>query len=142
MSSISSQQDNVDLGRRLFAVRSRLQMAQPAFAASIGLSPRAYQNYERGERELPAVALRSLYLNHQVSPVWLLTGEEDHSIDGSLDGAKLQSILEAVESRLQIMKRVLPPGKKAKLVSLLYTHLSDRTSTDPTFFDSVLGLVA
>jgi transcriptional regulator with XRE-family HTH domain len=48
--------------------------SQFEFADTLGLSARAYANYERGEREMPAALLLRLYELFNVDPVWVLTG--------------------------------------------------------------------
>lgn len=49
-------------------------VSQIEFAEKLGLAPRAYANYERGEREMPAAVLLRLYELFSIDPVWLLTG--------------------------------------------------------------------
>jgi transcriptional regulator with XRE-family HTH domain len=59
---------------RLFEVRSRLGMSQAAFAAHIGVSHRAYRNYEAGLRELPLSAFRGVVVACDLDAEWLLFG--------------------------------------------------------------------
>lgn len=74
MSKLSTEEINLQIGRRLAAVRDRARLVQTEFAERMGLSPRAYQNYERGEREVPAVVLKALYEVYGADPLWVLTG--------------------------------------------------------------------
>jgi DNA-binding transcriptional regulator YiaG len=61
-------------GTRLRSVRVGVGMNQADFATHLGFSPRAYANWERGEREMPSSLLRILYETYHVDPVWILVG--------------------------------------------------------------------
>lgn len=67
--------DSLHVGERLASLRSDYGLSQSEFATRLAISLRAYQTYERGERELPfPVALR-LNSEFGISPVWLGLGE-------------------------------------------------------------------
>lgn len=142
MSSISSENDNAGIGRRLFSVRARASLSQTAFAEALGVSPRAYQNYERGEREIPALLIRSLYLQYAIDPIWLLTGEGQNQPPSPLDMKRLQIVLEELEQRLDQLKARLVPAKKAELVMLVYNHAGTQPNPDTEFMDKLVSLVA
>ena len=65
------------MARRLVAVRQLLGLSQKDFAESIGISLRAAQNYEQGERKAPAEVLLRLARVHGVDPLWVLEGPEE-----------------------------------------------------------------
>lgn len=68
----------LEYGARLTFVRG--DMSQAKFAAKIGVHKNTLGNYERGEREVSASALRSMvYLGWNAN--WLLTGEEPKRLD-------------------------------------------------------------
>jgi transcriptional regulator with XRE-family HTH domain len=77
MSKVSSSDDNAAFGRRLTAVRATTGLSQSAFADALGLSLRAYANYERGEREAPVALFRALFERFGIDPIWLLSGADD-----------------------------------------------------------------
>lgn len=79
MSKLASDAQKRELGERLLVTRLWVYMSQGDFAKSLNTSLRAYQNYERGEREAPASLLLHLYEKHRVDPVWLLTGSPTSS---------------------------------------------------------------
>ncbi len=62
-------------GARLASLRSAAGLSQAEFAASLGLSLRAYADWERGSREAPLALYRSLLDRYGTDPAWLLTGE-------------------------------------------------------------------
>lgn len=64
------------MGAKIRAIRERSNLSQEDFAASIEVSLRAYANYERGEREVPASVLAALSRVYGVDPVWVLVGDE------------------------------------------------------------------
>lgn len=73
---LQGQIDPAEIGTRLAQVRNDLGLSQAEMADRLDISLRAYQSYERAERELPfAVAIR-LYLSFDVNPVWLALGTE------------------------------------------------------------------
>ncbi|MCO4882883.1 helix-turn-helix domain-containing protein [Paraburkholderia caribensis] len=93
-------------------------------ARQLGLSLRAYANYERGERAVPVELLRALYEQFSIDPAWLLTGDGNMILDRDvryrLDQKTLDSGLVAVaqiEARLEVP---LDPKRKARLIGLLY----------------------
>jgi transcriptional regulator with XRE-family HTH domain len=77
MSNIASTNEGLAIGRRLAAMREERRLPQKEFAAKLGVSLRAYQNYERGEREISAGLIRALYDVFGIEPVWLLIGGGD-----------------------------------------------------------------
>lgn len=68
--------DDKEVGARLSSIREGLGLSQAALAQRLEISLRAYQTYERSERELPfSVALR-LFSEFQINPLWLGLGHE------------------------------------------------------------------
>jgi transcriptional regulator with XRE-family HTH domain len=68
--------DDKAVGARLSAIREETGLSQADIAQRLGISLRAYQTYERAERELPfPVALR-LFTEFQINPLWLGLGPE------------------------------------------------------------------
>ncbi len=59
---------------RLALIRKELARTQNQMAISLGVSHRAYTNYERGEREMPAGFLLRLLRKHNYDPVWVVNG--------------------------------------------------------------------
>ena len=64
------------VGARLAEVRIDSELSQAEFATRLGVSLRAYQSYERAERELPFTFAIRLYQVFGISPVWLALGPE------------------------------------------------------------------
>lgn len=102
MRNIASTNAGVPIGRRLATAREHFGLSQKEFAAELGVSLRAYQGYERDEREVSATLLRALYSVFRISPVWLLVGDGEmlHAggeIDPSLAEAIADEFGEAVD---------------------------------------------
>jgi phage repressor protein C with HTH and peptisase S24 domain len=76
---MSSTTGDVEIGARLKALRDVAKggkpMSQGDFAESLGLSLRAYQNYERGERPVSKELIRAGMSTYGWSADWLLFGE-------------------------------------------------------------------
>jgi len=68
-----------EVGARLSAVRETSGLSQTDFAQRLGISLRAYQTYERAERELPMPVAIRLYQEFQINPLWLTLGEQGGS---------------------------------------------------------------
>ncbi|PQV44160.1 helix-turn-helix domain-containing protein [Paraburkholderia sp. BL21I4N1] len=121
MSSIT---DHVDYHQRVAQVRGHFDLSQDKMARQLGLSLRAYANYERGERAIPVELLRTLYGQFSVDPVWLLTGDGNMILERDvryrLDQKTLDSVLVSVERIEQRLEAPLDAKKKARLIGLLY----------------------
>jgi transcriptional regulator with XRE-family HTH domain len=93
MSNIASTNENAEIGGRLASVREKLRLSQRDFAAKLGVSLRAYQNYERGEREITPKLIRALYEVFRIQPVWLLLGGDNpHQDRGPIDPTLAEGI--------------------------------------------------
>ena len=120
MSKLSSEDDNLVMGRRLMAVRVASGLTQADFADKLGLSLRAYANYERGEREMPTALFRSLCETFRIDPLWQLTGPgEDPGLVG---------------------RRVL--DMKARVIRLGYEHCITKGEIDATHLREMLSVAA
>ena len=89
--------NNIEIGARLKKTRLSGQLSQEAFATALNVALRAYQNYERGEREIPATLIVALHLHFHVDPIWLLTGV-------SRRAGKTGKAVKLMEAALDILK--------------------------------------
>lgn len=115
------------VGGRLASIRKELGLSQNEFAAQVGASLRAYQNYERGESEVSAAVIRALYSKFRIRPVWILEGGEEvreRSADNAdlliLDEKLFLVVLDVIEehvarNRLEVMS-ASKMGKLAMIV--------------------------
>lgn len=113
----------------------------------LGISLRAYQNYERGEREVTKELICALLNVFGVDPVWFLTGEgEIHRCNmvvatNTIDVDLLKDVVAGLEMALRSEKKVLEPHKKAEVISLLYDmYLLDKPQQIPV--ERILRLVS
>ncbi len=129
MSNLSSDAANRAVGNRLIALRSSAGLSQKMFAERLGVSARAYQNWERGEREIPAVMLSVLYEKFRVDPMWILSGpgESPLSADARPNPELVEKLVLSVEQWLQRRRKTLPPAKKAHLMRVLYEDFLGKT---------------
>lgn len=144
MTQFASRSDNEQIGSRLAALRAHLGKTQVEMARAIEVSPRTYQNYERGEREVSATVVRSIYRAFAIDPIWLLDGEPGapkvRQPEPDID--LLQVILEEIERKLGAMKKQLVPIKKARLAALLYDHFRSQPQPDAAFIERAIRLAA
>ena len=144
MSKLSTLDANQAIGGRLAAARERTKLSQNDFAERLGISPRAYQNYERGEREVPATVLRLLYETFGVDPLWVLIGPgiDPSGRDSAVSPDLVEQIVVAVEHRLHRLRKPLSPEKKGRLIRLLYMHFQNKADFDPEAVNDYLALAA
>jgi transcriptional regulator with XRE-family HTH domain len=141
---MSSSADHGNYHQRVGQVREHLELSQDKMARQLGLSLRAYANYERGERAIPVELLRGLYEQFAVDPVWLLTGDGamifDRDVRYRLDQKTLDNVLTAVARIEQRLAVPLDAKKKARLVGLLYEQCQLLgNSADDILKDSRIG---
>ena len=110
------------LGHRLAAVRAQTGLTQGEFAESLGLSLRAYANYERGEREVPTALVQSVRQTYGIDSDWLMFGPGDEPRKAAARMVDVD-LLEAVVAALQVhlgTSRRLKPKQYAQVVRALY----------------------
>ena len=151
MGMLSSMTERFSYHERVAIVRSHLGLSQTVMAERVGLSLRAYQNYERGEREIPVVLVHALYQAFQIDPVWLLTGEGSMIAAAEarkcLDQPLLDRVVAAVEQFESGLKKPLSVEHKSRLIGLLYEKSQLLTAVagerlSPSKMRSLLKLVA
>jgi len=112
------------IASRLVELRRKDGLTQQEMASKLGVSHRAFQSYERSEREAPLVLLSCLRENFGVDLNELLTGKPS----AELDLESLRIVIESIEATLDSMHRVMAPGKKARLVVLCCELLASGTT--------------
>lgn len=144
MSKLPSPDENILIGERLAAARELQRLSQVEFAEQLGLSPRAYQNYERGERELPSTVLTALHAVFDIDPLWVLIGQSRDSRKSSAPNKAdvLEVVVVAVETHLQRVHKTMAPAKKARLIKLLYVHFQEKPKIDRTELATMLSRAA
>ena len=124
MGMLSSMHETFPYHERVGLVRAHFALSQTAMAQRVGISLRAYQNYERGEREVPVALVHALYEQFRVDPVWLLTGAGSMMLAEDqrkrLDQTLLDRVVEAVEKFEAGLKKPLSVEHKSRLIGLLY----------------------
>lgn len=144
MSKLANEQDNIAIGKRLVAVREERKLSQVEFAERLALSPRAYQNYERGEREMPTTVLTALHAEFGIDPLWVLLGSGTtvRKPQSTSKPDVLEAVVIAVEAHLQRTRKTLGPAKKARLIKVLYLQFRDRPKLDPAQLADTISLTA
>lgn len=145
MSKLSNDDDNAAMGYRLMSIRLASGLTQADFAGKLGLSLRAYANYERGEREMPTALFKSLYETLRIDPLWQLIGPgEDPVLIGRrvLDMDLMEGVIHLIEEWLTKHRRALKPDKKARLIRLGYEHCITKGEVDATHLRELLSVAA
>lgn len=105
---------------RLKLFRQRTGKSQAEIAGMMHLSLRGYQNYERGDREIPVVTLERARDHFGLNPDWVLDGVGEMYVTGTAAAAEAARIHKAVlgaapaaETDLDLLREVI--GAAAKL---------------------------
>ena len=121
------------IGARLQALRQELggpsQLTQAQMAKLMGTSLRAYQNYERDERQPQMGHLAALHAQ-RVNINWLLSGEGEpcfgtHAEQADVDPKTLSAVIAAVVRTLDEGGIALPFTDLAEVISLVYVAVTD-----------------
>lgn len=146
-----SQMDSSDLsarareamGRRLSEVRFKHSLSQADMAGKFGLSVKGYQNYEKGDREIPSSLLVGLHDQLGIDPLWVLMGVDAPELRWT--GEKLDLVSDVVlklETLLADSEYELSPERKAKLVVLLIQFSQNSKQVDEAKIADLLSLTA
>jgi transcriptional regulator with XRE-family HTH domain len=115
--------------QRLLAVRTSTGLSQQAFADALGISLRAEQNYERGNRKIPADLLLTLARRFGVDPLWVLQGPEQQfpslSPSGRLDLAILRRSIKIVRAAVSNSRRNVSDEEFAYWAVAVYQFFED-----------------
>jgi len=145
MSSIASADQNGALGQRLVTVRATTGLSQSAFADSLGLSLRAYANYERGEREMPVALFRALYETYGIDPVWLLAGPGEQPVKAAtrtMDFALVDTITQCVDAELAMMGKKLKPAMRLRILKAVYALSAEKGRLEVGSVKELLSIAA
>jgi DNA-binding XRE family transcriptional regulator len=124
-----------EIGARLTSVRG--QQSQAEFAPTVGIHKNTIGNYERGEREIGALALaRFVELGWNAN--WLLTGQGPERLDEIGQGAtavsagsqplKPETLMLALQLAGQVLEHrdlTMPPLRRAEFVTMIYDLLEE-----------------
>jgi transcriptional regulator with XRE-family HTH domain len=145
MSKLSNTKQNVAAGQRLMAIREGSGLTQEDFAKQLGLSLRAYANYERGEREIPTALFRALSEIYRIDPLWQLVGPGEQPVhigERVIDLELLEGVIQLVEEYEARNRRTLKPARKARIIRLGYEHCIAKGQVDGAHLLEMLSLAA
>lgn len=145
MSILSTDEINLAMGRRLMAVRSMCGLTQFEFADQLQISPRAYANYERGSREMPAMMFKLLRDAFDIDPLWLIEGPDDKPIlvrGRVMDMELMEEIVRMVFEWQRKQRKSLKPDKLARVIRLAYDTCADDGGLDRGRLHQMMTLAA
>lgn len=120
-------------GQRLRDIRDQMELSQKAMADRVGISPRGWQEIEKGTNPPSGdTLLKIAALGY--SPTWILTGKGNRFIDGrpsTIDPGLLERLDRIVTTTYKSVGQVLPPNKSAGEAASLYNELLEMAA-DPT----------
>ena len=128
MSVLSTPPEKKGMGLRLALIRKTLGFTQNKMAISLGISHRAYTNYERGEREMPAGFLLRLMNTHKYDPVLVMNGSGDEPqlvTFRKFDPDLMSDVYCLIDELLQKGKKQLPAKDFIAAANLAYEICAD-----------------
>lgn len=121
--------DSSTIFSRLHLIRRNAQLTQAAMATRLGLSHRAYKNYESGKRDLPITVAITVCEQFATDLSYLISGKESLGLNECLN--VLQDVVEAVLTEAESLDTPLSPAKTANLCALAF-KLTMQTETKTT----------
>lgn len=115
------QQEYDSIPERLLVVRRRTGLSQNEFAEKVGVSPRAYRNYELAIRDVPVALVIGVHRAFNVSFNWLLLGEGPDLPQPASD--VFLRILQALRDFQNKRSITFSVEKEARLFEYLYSQI-------------------
>lgn len=109
---------------RLEMVRRSTGLSQAAFGERLGLSDRAYKNYELGIRDLPLRVALDISEKFEVNVGWLVTG--DGARDAVTIGEAVEAAVIAVREHFIATGKKPTPEKEAAIVRYIFEEILRR----------------
>ena len=131
------------MGRRLSEVRFKHSLSQADMATKFGLSVKGYQNYEKGDREIPSSLLVGLHDQMGIDPLWVLTGADATELRWTDENlAIVAEVVTKLESILIKTDNPMTPERKARFVVFLIQAFQGSKKVDEAKILDVLSLTA
>lgn len=100
----------LEIGRRIAAARKKLALSQHELAVRLTVTANAVTQWETGRAVPQAEKFQQLSRELQVTPEWLLTGDDPEEQRRAQTTSELQA--------LSLLRR-LPPDEQAKAIAVL-----------------------
>ncbi|PIE13986.1 MAG: hypothetical protein CSA68_11285 [Rhodobacterales bacterium] len=111
------------LPERLLTVRKQTGASQVDFATRLGVSPRAYKNYELGLRDVPLSLIESMHRELGTDLSWLILGE------GASNSETAQGIIRKIVFGIRTFEDTngnrLSKEKTATVFTYLFSQMSN-----------------
>ena len=114
------------IGDRLAQVRAAQTQRQAEFAKEIGVSLRAYTNYENDAADLPLRVIKLICERYDVPIEWLVFGKP-RTVDPRLVEC-VKEVTNGVVGYMAAKQRFLHPKKAAEVAGLWFTKLAQEES--------------
>ena len=111
----------MEMQERLEAVRKSTGLSQAAFGEQLGLSDRAYKNYELGIRDLPLRVALDISKQFTVNLNWLLTGEGARSTPAI--GEAVEAAVQVVREHMITTGKAPSPDKEAAITRYVFDEI-------------------
>ncbi|HIE24678.1 MAG TPA: XRE family transcriptional regulator [Anaerolineales bacterium] len=107
---------------RLLAIRRRAGLSQKDFSKKIGISPRAYRNYELAIRDVPLAVVVAIHAEFDVGLNWLVLGEGKSEPQPNKE--IILQILSGLREYQEKFGNHFPLEKEARIFNYLFTQFA------------------
>lgn len=117
--------DQIQVGVRISAIRGQSMQTQKSFSESVGISLRALQNYEKGDRKIPADLLITICRMYDVDPYWVMEGPGNiprKSPVGSIDVDILVKSEKLIDKLLKTTGQQIKDRQRIELIAEAYQN--------------------
>jgi transcriptional regulator with XRE-family HTH domain len=128
--------NRVEIGKRLLELRKSTGLNQAEFGKTLGLSDRAYKNYELGIRDLPSETAIKICIDHNVSGDWLLLGRGARSAESFQE--RLNYSISVVDNFLEDNQLAPTTAGRAELIEYVFQRASGPEPVDKTILSDAL----
>ena len=135
--SLARNMDNKKIGERLLRIRQDRKLSQTDFAAAIGVSQSAYNNYERGDRDIPSYLLLEIFIKFEIDPIFILTGEGSHA--GYIPELMIASG-KAVESAITDSGVEFDASQKWEMINFVYLQAVREGAVNQLLISTLLSI--
>lgn len=104
-----------NIGARLAGERERIGLSQTAMAAALGISRRAYHNYENGITGVPIEKLLHLHAHYDIDIVWILL-EARSKVPKATDLEVLENAMNEIDEFIDTSESPITPKDRNRLV--------------------------
>lgn len=133
--ALSKARDIADISARVHSLRKIAGVTQAEVAKRLEVSVGAYQNYEKGSRDIPSSTAIKLCSFFDVNPRWLLLGDGARS---KKEHVVLEDSVILVREFVANQRPEVSFQKEASLIVMVFEYMRNHEETNPEFIRTLM----